>query len=260
MFALLAATAAAAQPVPKPLNPASWITPADYPAEAIRERLEGTLAFRVDVDEQGRVVGCTITESSKSSILDSSTCRLVARRARFEPARDAKGKPVRSTWSNRVKWKVPLPPTPSPGLVVTTIEVAPDGKVERCSTEASGAVPPPVRDSVCRGLAMPGPAQMLKVNAPAYRTIRVATAISYDAQKFAYDGSAWGTLLMRRASDLELGADGRPLRCTVKAAVGGRYDDDICTRTARILPAPAEAVPQPTHLLTIDTAIFGIKR
>lgn len=260
MLLLLAAAAAAAQPMPKPLNPGRWITPADYPAEAILERREGTVAFKVDVDEQGRVVRCTITESSKSAVLDASTCRLIAHRARFEPARDAKGKPIPSTWSNRVQWRTPSLPKPSPGLIVTTIDVAADGKVEKCSTETEGAVPLPVREGVCRSLTMPGPAQMLKVNGPAYRTLRIATAISYDGQKFAYDGSPWGTLLMHRASDLELGADGRPLRCTVKAAIGGRYDDDICVRVSKMIPASAAASAQPAHLLTIDTAIFGTKR
>ena len=40
----------------------------------------------------------------------------------------------------------------------------------------------------------------------------------------------------------------------------GRYDDDICIRMAKMMPASPAATAQPAHLVTIDTAIFGTKR
>jgi TonB family protein len=95
-------------PVPLP----SLFSSADYPAAAIRAGETGLVVFRLDVGEDGRVAACTVTASSGSASLDSTTCRLVKMRARFDPARDAEGRPVPDSFVGRVLWRLPEPPPP----------------------------------------------------------------------------------------------------------------------------------------------------
>ena len=65
----------------------------DYPASALARREEGRVGFALEVGENGRVTGCTITRSSGSRVLDVATCRLMQSRARFTPALDSNGMP-----------------------------------------------------------------------------------------------------------------------------------------------------------------------
>ena len=96
-------------------QPQSWVTNDDYPASALRAGEQGTTGFRLEIDPTGRVTRCTVTQSSGSTVLDSATCSLITRRARFTPARDEKGNAVGAQWSSRFRWESPLPtPEPSP--------------------------------------------------------------------------------------------------------------------------------------------------
>lgn len=84
----------------------------DYPAAAVSAREEGRVGFRLQVDRTGRVSGCSIALSSGSSILDSATCRLLALRARFDPARDFEGRPTAGEARGTFVWRIPPPPPP----------------------------------------------------------------------------------------------------------------------------------------------------
>lgn len=84
----------------------------DYPAAAIRAGEQGTVGFRVEVSEAGRVTACTITASSGSAILDATTCRLLTLRARISPARDSRGAPIADSFSSRIVWRLEEPPPP----------------------------------------------------------------------------------------------------------------------------------------------------
>jgi periplasmic protein TonB len=66
----------------------------DYPADAQRNGEEGTVQVELAVDARGHVSGCRLLRSSGSATLDTVTCRILERRARFTPARDAAGKRV----------------------------------------------------------------------------------------------------------------------------------------------------------------------
>jgi len=89
---------------PEPLNKESWIKPDDYPSRAARDEREGTVRFSVRVSPNGRVEDCSIVSSSGYDDLDETTCKLVARRARFKPALDEGGNEVVSYYSNSVRW------------------------------------------------------------------------------------------------------------------------------------------------------------
>jgi TonB family protein len=69
----------------------------DYPALAAANNEQGTAQAKLTVDSDGRVSHCAIVRSSGYEILDSATCSILQKRARFTPARDADGRPVQST-------------------------------------------------------------------------------------------------------------------------------------------------------------------
>jgi protein TonB len=88
-------------------SPASWISADDYPSRPLRNGVEGQSGYRLVVGSDGRVSACEITSSSGSSELDRETCRLITRRAHFEPATDASGANVVGTYSGTVRWEIP---------------------------------------------------------------------------------------------------------------------------------------------------------
>lgn len=71
---------------------AGRIRDADYPDAAERARAEGIVFVHFTVDTNGRASRCRVIESSGNADLDTTTCRLIERRYRFRPARDARGK------------------------------------------------------------------------------------------------------------------------------------------------------------------------
>jgi protein TonB len=76
----------------------------DYPRAAKRVGAAGTVLVRYTVGTDGRPSGCTVTQSSGNEDLDQVTCRLIERRFRYEPARDARGNPVPDTVTGRHIW------------------------------------------------------------------------------------------------------------------------------------------------------------
>jgi TonB family protein len=88
-------------------NLATLFSDGDYPAAAIRNHEQGPVAFSLSVGADGRATACSVTGSSGSAILDSTTCRLLMERARFEPARDSTGKPTTDTVAGRIIWRLP---------------------------------------------------------------------------------------------------------------------------------------------------------
>jgi len=77
---------------------AQWLAGAisdrDYPDEAKRAGVEGAVAILFTVRRDGRIADCRIDRSSGSVELDRLTCALAVQRLRFDPARDAAGRPV----------------------------------------------------------------------------------------------------------------------------------------------------------------------
>ena len=63
----------------------------DYPEAALRSGDFGIVSVLAEVDAEGKVSACHVTESSGSSSLDLATCRLFTLRARFTPATVMRG-------------------------------------------------------------------------------------------------------------------------------------------------------------------------
>jgi protein TonB len=93
-----------------------WFRDTEYPPEAWDHQKSGLTRVRGTIGTDGRVSDCVIIRGSGSLSLDETTCRLVEERARFMPARDAKGNPVPSRFVGGVDWRLreSLPDAPAP--------------------------------------------------------------------------------------------------------------------------------------------------
>lgn len=80
----------------------------DYPPAARRAGIEGSVSVRFIVNTDGTVSGCRVTRSTAGPELDATTCRLIERRFRYEPARDETGKPVPETVNRTFDWLLPF--------------------------------------------------------------------------------------------------------------------------------------------------------
>jgi TonB family protein len=67
------------------------------------------VTMSITVGVNGRPTGCTVVGSAGNSLLDSTACALIVRRARYSPATRG-GQPVEATVTQRVIWR--LPPEP----------------------------------------------------------------------------------------------------------------------------------------------------
>ena len=90
-----------------------------YPAAAVRNHEQGPVAFSLAVGADGMPTACLVTGSSGSAVLDATTCRLLMERSRFEPARDARGRPTTDKLAGRIVWRLPDDgPEPPPAMVL----------------------------------------------------------------------------------------------------------------------------------------------
>jgi protein TonB len=69
----------------------------DYPASAQSSGAEGTVRASLTIGPDGRVTGCNVIQSSGNGSLDSTTCNILRRRAKFTPARDSNGNATSDT-------------------------------------------------------------------------------------------------------------------------------------------------------------------
>ncbi len=88
-------------------NPGGWIRDSDYLTSWINRDYSGVAAFSLEIDARGKVSDCSITRSTGHAALDEATCRLLQRRAQFEPAKDGNGNAVAGMFSSSVNWKIP---------------------------------------------------------------------------------------------------------------------------------------------------------
>lgn len=90
-----------------PTSPSSgWFSPNDYPNDMVRGGYEGNVNFRVIVDATGAPLSCHVQSSTRPQAFDDVVCRQVMKRARFHPALDAAGKPIKSYWRQSVHFRL----------------------------------------------------------------------------------------------------------------------------------------------------------
>ena len=84
----------------------AYVRAEDYPSAALRDGASGTAEVMVTVGVDGRARDCRVLQSAGHPALDSTTCAIVVRRARFEPAREASGKAVEAPFFTRISWRM----------------------------------------------------------------------------------------------------------------------------------------------------------
>lgn len=121
-------------------NPGTWVTNGDYPARAMRDRLEGTTGFRLSYDASGVPQTCDIVSSSGHADLDTATCTLTMERARFRPGKNLTGQAIGGTYSNRVRWTLPGPLANhfADGAMTVDFVVGTDGRARGCTVDQVG--------------------------------------------------------------------------------------------------------------------------
>ena len=78
----------------------------DSPSLVDGEGVSGTVSVRYTVTVDGRATNCRVERSSGSRELDTTTCRLIEQRFRFEPSRDWRGRPIQSQIVENHSWEV----------------------------------------------------------------------------------------------------------------------------------------------------------
>lgn len=85
-------------------SPNTWLTPSDFPADALADDQSGIVHVRLDVGEGGEVLGCYVIAHTDPDAFSETTCRLIRERARMAPALDEQGAPIRSYYVTTVRW------------------------------------------------------------------------------------------------------------------------------------------------------------
>jgi protein TonB len=79
----------------------------DYPAAAQSAGVEGSVQATLSIGPDGRVTGCNIVRSSGNNSLDSATCNILRRRAKFTPARDSSGNATSDSYTTpTIVWRL----------------------------------------------------------------------------------------------------------------------------------------------------------
>ena len=102
-----AVEATLSRPTTPTTSPATWLGSKDFPSAALAQGMNGYVKFRLDVDPAGNVAGCRILYRTNPDEFADASCRLLAKRAKFQSALDATGKPVKSYFVSAVRWLSP---------------------------------------------------------------------------------------------------------------------------------------------------------
>ena len=88
-------------------SPGDWLNSNDYPTDLLRAGQQGLVMVRLSVGVDGKPTQCYIQQSTRPAGFDEAVCKGLMRRARFEPALGADGKPIASYWRSSVSFQIP---------------------------------------------------------------------------------------------------------------------------------------------------------
>ena len=80
--------------------------PTDYPMSAAQGLKQGTVEAVLLIDEAGQIRDCSVETTSEIPTLDTMSCFVFQQRAQFAPALDPAGKPIKSSYSKRITWRM----------------------------------------------------------------------------------------------------------------------------------------------------------
>jgi hypothetical protein len=136
---LLALAAAVTAPLPR--DRANWLSDNDYPRAAFNAGEQGRVTVVLSVDETGEPQVCTVRATTAPASLAKLSCNLLIQRARFEPARDDRGKAVAGEFVQGVQWSLPSPRVLGDSGYVTKFEISEGGAVASCAVQGVGGQP-----------------------------------------------------------------------------------------------------------------------
>ncbi len=79
---------------------------ANYPSYLLRERAQGTVAVRVQINRQGRASYCEVTGHTGPAGFNDAACLAMMRHSRFQPAKDSNGDPMWGSYSTRITYRL----------------------------------------------------------------------------------------------------------------------------------------------------------
>ena len=85
-------------------NPGRWLDESSYKKVLGTLDLVSDVRFQIMVDAEGNATSCRVPLGSTETLDGEELCRLLMKKARFEPALDASGTPIASYWSSMVRF------------------------------------------------------------------------------------------------------------------------------------------------------------
>jgi TonB family protein len=191
----------------------NWSDYNNYPQAALRNDAEGLVVFRLLIDATGKPVQCAILASSGSVALDSGTCAL-ANQMRFEPARDAEGKAVPSSYGTRVFWLLD-DARPFQSSAMDAELSFEDGKLARCVATGSGPYLQPWKQLVCRDAQIYPQKFASRGGIPA----KLILSVRVDAGDGSLAATSWpdGPTVARDYTSFTINSKGDATNCTADA-------------------------------------------
>ena len=237
MLGLFALALAAADPGPTPPKSigvgslAGLFSADDYPRDAADRNEQGRVQVTVHIDAAGAVSSCEIKQSSGFPSLDTRTCEIIARRAKFIPARDSAGNAVPSETTQTVTWRLSTGPefTPSdPWGVSAILTYGPDKQPQSCRMEPTGFA-----KSTAPSICPPGAAEAMAQSAlPGLPdgTTSVVSSTDFRLGPAASLTLGPGDVLMQRSvAEISVDESGHQTACKMTVSDAARIPaDNLC--------------------------------
>jgi hypothetical protein len=218
LFLSMAFAAMAAQPRagsdPQPVRPmAAWVSDSDYPAAAIQRGAAGIVGFWIEVGADGMPRRCTITQAADPD-LDRTTCRIFMDRARFQPARDRRGRAVPGFVTGRIRWVLPEEgPPPLMALHVATVLTLDARNNLTCAMSANGMPPAQRTEEECGFFSGSGAAAAFRARAIPGELVLVYVRTPDGMAPAPGNEEAGATLFYEDTATIEIGPDGTVASC-----------------------------------------------
>lgn len=252
MFVALFVAAATAVPNATAIDRTSWFSPTDYPVEAMKKGIEGSVTFDVDVDTQGKPTACRVTGSSGYEILDQATCDAVRSKAHFIPAKGPTGKPVIGHYSDKAVWQLGIMGKGS-SYAAIIIDFSADPLHPLCTIKTDG---PQVGDSDCAKVVQ----QFVSQGMGQKVSKLVFLSSSGPAGDPLYKGEAdWGPRVSYVSTEQYFLKGSEPIGCSMIAAEGRATGRDGC----KGIPGPETLTnleKQNASRRRIETSVFATMR
>lgn len=256
---------------PIPIDgPAAWFPQSAFPAAARRADQEGRVAFKLAIDAQGGVVGCTITTSSGSEALDAGTCDLAHTNGHFKPALDGRGKAVPGNWTGAVRWELEKQ-APIPAVSFSQVgrfEISADGALISCVVDSKGPVPEVAVGNPCEAFksalevfTLKGPLR----DQPVRATVQMALVMDGDPNFPEEHRIAGRTTMYASRAHFDIAPSGDVINCkTLEAQILARGDAgpiDLCRAPIGpyVLVTGADAIKPRSATVLMSLSIEPLK-